>query len=349
MAWLPPAMFGFTLLILIMGYPVAFSLGGSALLFGLGGYFLGQFDAAFLGALPERIFGIMSNQTLVAVPLFIFMGVMLERSKISEDLLETLGLLFGRTRGGIGISICVVGALLAASTGIVGATVVTMGLISLPVMLRYKYRPSFACGIIAASGTLGQIIPPSIILVLLGDVIGSAHQQAQLAIGNFAPSAVSVGDLFLGALVPGLVLVLMYMIWAFVAAQLVPDLAPAVPQVELDVLVKGELRLKVIQVLIPPILLIIGVLGSILAGIATPTEAASVGSVGAILMAYKKGQLTGENLRAVLKAVAEINGMVFVILLGSSLFSLVFRGFAGDEIVGRFLVGLPGGVTGAFL
>src|SRR3989339_2149571 len=204
MAWLPPAMFGFTLLILIMGYPVAFSLGGSALLFGLGGYFLGQFDAAFLGALPERIFGIMSNQTLVAVPLFIFMGVMLERSKISEDLLETLGLLFGRTRGGIGVSICLVGALLAASTGIVGATVVTMGLISLPIMLRYKYDTQYATGIIAASGTLGQIIPPSIILVLLGDVISSAYQQAQLRLGNFAPSTISVGDLFMGAVLPGL-------------------------------------------------------------------------------------------------------------------------------------------------
>lgn len=347
--WIPLGMFGLTMAILLLGYPVAFSLAGSALAFAGGGWALGAFDASFFAAFPERIYGIMGNQTLIAVPLFVFMGVMLERSKISEELLQTMGLLFGSTRGGIGISICLVGALLAASTGIVGATVVTMGLISLPVMLRYKYQPSFATGIITASGTLGQIIPPSIILVLLGDVISSAHQQAQLSLGNFAPSAVSVGDLFLGALVPGLMLVGLYVLLVLVAAWAKPDLAPAVPREELDQLAPGDLGAQVLKVLVPPVLLIVGVLGSILAGIATPTEAAAVGSVGALLMAWYKGQLSKETLSDVVRAVAEINAMVFTILLGSSLFSLVFRGYEGDEIVGEFLSNLPGGMVAAFL
>jgi len=346
---MPGLMFLFTMVILLMGYPVAFSLGGSAILFAGLGYLLGVFDLSYFGALPERIFGVMTNQTLIAVPLFIYMGVMLERSKISEDLLETLGLLFGQTKGGIGISICLVGALLAASTGIVGATVVTMGLISLPVMLRYKYKPSFAAGIITASGTLGQIIPPSIILVLLGDVISSAHQQAQLAMGNYSPTAVSVGDLFLGALFPGLLLVVCYIIYIYVASQLNPELAPAVPQSELKALKSGELRQKVLWVLLPPLLLILAVLGSILGGVATPTEAASFGCVGATLMAWLKGQLTMDSLRKVVDSVGQINAMVFTILLGSSLFSLVFRGYGGDEVVGGFLTRLPGGVVTAFL
>ncbi|OGG98864.1 MAG: C4-dicarboxylate ABC transporter [Candidatus Lambdaproteobacteria bacterium RIFOXYD1_FULL_56_27] len=342
-------MFLFTMAVLMSGYPVAFALGGSALAFAGFGFLLGVFDLSFFSAFPERVYGVMVNQSLVAVPLFIFMGVMLERSKISEDLLETLGLLFGKTKGGIGVSICLVGALLAASTGIVGATVVTMGLISLPVMLRYKYSPSFASGIIAASGTLGQIIPPSIILVLLGDVIGSAHQQAQLSLGNFSPSAVSVGDLFLGALFPGLLLVALYIVFVFIVAQLKPDLAPAVPAQELEALAIGELRGKVFKVLLPPVFLIIAVLGSILAGVATPTEAASFGSVGALLMAWVKGQLSLKTLQEVMESVAEVNCMVFTILLGSSLFSLVFRGFGGDEVVGRFLTNLPGGVAAAFV
>jgi len=347
--WMPGLMFLFTMGILLLGYPVAFSLGGSALLFAGVGYFLGVFDLSYFGAFPERIFGVMNNQTLIAVPLFIYMGVMLERSKISEDLLETLGLLFGKTKGGIGISICLVGALLAASTGIVGATVVTMGLISLPVMLRYQYKPSFAAGIITASGTLGQIIPPSIILVLLGDVISSAHQQAQLSLGNYAPSAVSVGDLFLGALVPGGLLVGCYILYIYIAAQFSPTLAPAVPESELAALKLGELRSKIVLALIPPVLLILAVLGSILGGIATPTEAASFGCVGATLMAWVKGQLSKQTLRNVIDSVGEINAMVFAILLGSSLFSLVFRGYGGDDVVGGFLTNLPGGVVTAFV
>ncbi len=345
----PLLMFGVAVFILLMGYPVAFSLSGTAILFAMFGVQMDVFDLSFFGAYPERIFGIMRNQTLIAIPLFIFMGVMLERSKISEELLETMGMLFGKIRGGLGISVCIVGALLAASTGIVGATVVTMGLISLPSMLRFNYSNSLASGIVAASGTLGQIIPPSIILIILGDVISSAHQQAQLAMGNFSPTSVSVGDLFVGALLPGLVLVGLYILYIAIIAFLKPDAAPALPDEVLKSVTGYKLWVKVGKVLVPPLLLIMGVLGSILAGLATPTEAASVGCVGGIVLTAFKGQLNLKILREVMITTTHVNCMVFVILLGASMFSLVFRGFEGDVVVHHMLTSLPGGVASAFL
>ncbi len=342
-------MFGVAVLVLLMGFPVAFSLAGTAIGFALFGVLMGEFDISFLGAYPERIFGIMGNQTLIAVPLFIFMGVVLERSKISEELLDTMGMLFGKVRGGLGISVCIVGALLAASTGIVGATVVTMGLISLPAMLKYRYKPSLASGIVTASGTLGQIIPPSIILIILGDVISSAHQQAQLAMGNFSPVSVSVGDLFVGALFPGLVLVGLYITYIAIVALVKPDAAPALPPERMKELVAEGIWTQVVNVLIPPFLLIVGVLGSILMGVATPTEAASVGCVGGIALTIVKRQFGLKMLKQVMITTAHVNCMVFIILLGASIFSLVFRGFEGDETVHEILTGLPGGLAGAFL
>jgi tripartite ATP-independent transporter DctM subunit len=345
----PLLMFGIAVGILLLGYPVAFSLSGTAILFAFFGAYMDVFPLAFLGALPERIFGVMGNQTLIAIPLFIFMGVMLERSRISEELLDTMGMLFGKVRGGLGISVCIVGALLAASTGIVGATVVTMGLISLPAMLKYRYSPSLAAGIVTASGTLGQIIPPSIILIILGDVISSAHQQAQLAMGNFSPSSVSVGDLFVGAIFPGLILVGLYIVYIGIIAALKPSAAPAIPPDRLAELKKEGLWVQVFKVLIPPLLLIIGVLGSILTGIATPTEAASVGCVGGIVLTILKKQFSMKMLKEVMVTTTHVNCMVFIILLGASLFSLVFRGFEGDEVIHELLSSLPGGMVGAFL
>lgn len=345
----PLMMFGVAVVILLMGYPVAFSLSGTAILFSLVGVATGNFNLSFLGAFPERIYGIMGNQTLIAIPLFIFMGVTLEQSKISEELLETMGIFFGKLRGGLGISVCIVGALLAASTGIVGATVVTMGLISLPTMLRYNYSPSLATGIVCASGTLGQIIPPSIILIILGDVISSAHQQAQLALGNFSPTSVSVGDLFVGALLPGLVLVGLYITYITILAAIKPKVAPALPDEILKDMHGAKLWAKVIRVLIPPLLLIIGVLGSILAGLATPTEAASVGCIGGLVLTAFKKQLSLEMLRKVMITTTHVNCMVFVILIGASMFSLVFRGYEGDDVVHHLLTNLPGGMTSAFL
>ena len=347
--WLPTLMFLVTVAVLMMGYPVAFSLSGAAIAFALIGAWTGHFDLVFLSAFPQRIYGIMGNETLIAIPLFIFMGVMLERSRISEELLTTMGLLFGNLKGGLGISICVVGALLAASTGIVGATVVTMGLISLPALLRYRYDPSLATGIITASGTLGQIIPPSIILVILGDVMSSAHQQAQLALGNYSPGSVSVGDLFVGAIFPGLVLVSLYILYIGVLAFLKPHMAPAIPEAERALVSPRELLLRTFKVLVPPILLIVGVLGSILGGVATPTEAASVGCMGALVLAALKKQLRLPVLKEVMQSTTQINCMVFVILLGASMFSLVFRGYEGDELVQDFLTQLPGGLLTAFL
>lgn len=334
---------------LLLGYPVAFSLAGTAILFALFGLSMDAFSLTFLGAFPERIFGIMGNQTLIAIPLFIFMGVMLERSKISEELLDTMGMLFGKLRGGLGISVCIVGALLAASTGIVGATVVTMGLISLPAMLKYKYSPSLAAGIVTASGTLGQIIPPSIILIILGDVISSAHQQAQLAMGNFSPTSVSVGDLFVGAIFPGLVLVSLYIIYIGIMAAIKPDVAPAIPPERRKEMAIDGIWIKVLKVMVPPLLLIVGVLGSILTGIATPTEAASVGCIGGIVLTALKRQFNLKMLKEVMVTTTHVNCMVFIILLGASMFSLVFRGYEGDEVIHELLTSLPGGVTGAFL
>ncbi|HEB55586.1 MAG TPA: TRAP transporter large permease subunit [Gammaproteobacteria bacterium] len=344
--YLPLFMFLAVCLVLLAGYPVAFSLGGTALLFAFGGELGGTFDNAFLQALPNRLFGIMTNATLIAVPLFVFMGVMLERSKVADKLLDTMALLFGSLRGGLGISVTIVGMLLAASTGIVGATVVTMGLLSLPTMLKRGYDPGLACGTICASGTLGQIIPPSIILILLGDVLASAYQQAQLNMGIFSPESLSVGDLFAGALIPGLILVLLYILYQIGLALLRPDYAPAIPAAEREQARQG-LKMRVIKVLIPPLLLIFAVLGSIMAGAATPTEAASVGAIGAMLLAISQRQFNLAILKEVMRTTTDVTSMVFLILIGASLFSLVFRGFGGDDLVHELLTNLPGGVFGA--
>ena len=339
-------MFIFVCLVLLAGYPVAFSLGGTALIFALIGNFTGTFDAAFLQALPNRLYGIMTNTTLIAVPLFVFMGVMLEKSKVADKLLDTMAMLFGPLRGGLGISVILVGMLLAASTGIVGATVVTMGLLSLPTMLRRGYDPALATGTICASGTLGQIIPPSIVLILLGDVLSSAYQQAQLDMGNFSPDTVSVGDLFVGALIPGLLLVVMYILYIIVIAFYKPNHAPAIPAAERDI-DRNEIFKRIAQALLPPLLLIVAVLGSIIAGIATPTEAASVGAVGAMLLALQQKQFNKKILEEVMQSTLRVTSMVFMIFIGASIFSLVFRGFGGDETVRELLTNLPGGVVGA--
>jgi tripartite ATP-independent transporter DctM subunit len=345
---MPLLMFLVVGLILLSGYPVAFALGGTALAFALLGHMTGTFDDAFLSAAPNRLFGIMTNGTLIAVPLFVFMGVMLERSRVADQLLDTMALLFGPLRGGLGISVILVGMLLAASTGIVGATVVTMGLLSLPTMLRRGYDPGIAGGTICASGTLGQIIPPSIILVLLGDVLSSAYQQAQLDMGLFAPETVSVGDLFAGALIPGLLLVVLYVIYLLTIAWLKPAHAPAIPASERQ-FSRQQLLVRVIKVLIPPLLLIVAVLGSIMAGAATPTEAASVGAVGATLLAISQRQFDLERLREIMRSTTQVTSMVFLIFIGASMFSLVFRGFGGDEVVREILTNLPGGVVTAVL
>lgn len=331
-------------IVLMAGYPVAFTLGGVSLLFASLGILTGTFDAGYLHALPNRLFGIMNNQTMLAVPLFVFMGVMLEKSRVAEDLLESMSRLFGTLRGGLAISVCVVGALLAASTGIVGATVVTMGLLALPTMLRRGYDPAIATGTLAATGTLGQIIPPSIILVLLGDVMSSAYQQAQLKMGVFSPKTVSVGDLFVGALLPGLLLVGLYILYLIGVAILQPKKLPALSKEELGEIEWG----KLFKALVPPLVLIAAVLGSILAGYATPTEAAALGAVGAMLLALAKGKLNFVQLRDVARGTTEISAMVFLILIGASLFSLVFRGFGGEVLIEDMFAQLPGGVLGAF-
>jgi tripartite ATP-independent transporter DctM subunit len=395
-------------LLILLGYPVAFTLAGTALLFAGVGYVVGAFDLAFLGLVPSRIYGVMTNDVLIAVPLFVFMGVMLERSKVAGELLDSMGQLFGGLRGGLGISVSVVGALLAASTGIVGATVVTMGLLSLPTMLKRGYDPALACGSIAAAGTLGQIIPPSIVLVVLGDQISNAHQEAQRALGNWAPDPVSVGDLFAGALIPGLVLVGLYILYQATTALVRPESSPPIPPESLG----GEAKTRrVLKALVAPLLLILAVLGSILAGAATPTEAASVGAIGAILLAGDRlvpGQSTPIHLAAlgflglvlltvnldlrvgrseisdierygmiaaamaclfvaygliaaltrahrsgiltdVMRRTLKISAMVFIIVIGAQLFSLVFKGFGGDDRVHGFLSDLPGGAAGAMI
>lgn len=330
---------------LLAGFPVAFTLAGVALIFALIGIMTGIFDPAFLGAFPSRIFGIMSNETLIAVPVFVFMGVMLERSKLADQLLQALARLMHRIPGGLGLAVLIVGALMAASTGIVGATVVTMGLLSLPTMLRNRYAPSIATGTICAAGTLGQIIPPSIVLILLADVLSNAYQQAQLQIGIFSPETISVGELFAGALLPGLALVGLYMVYLAALAFFKPFTMPAIEQVE------GEdvSLVNLLGLLAGPLLLIVAVLGSILMGLATPTEAAAVGATGAMLLALKQRQLSISTLRDVVYQSARISAMVFMILIGASLFSLVFRGYGGDEYVQSLLGNLPGGQVGALL
>ncbi len=332
-------------LALLAGFPVAFTLAGVALIFAGIGTLLGSFDPAFLGALPNRIFGIMTNETLIAVPVFVFMGVVLERSRVAEQLLQSMAQIAHRLPAGLGLAVVLVGALMAASTGIVGATVVTMGLISLPTMLQRGYHPSVATGTICAAGTLGQIIPPSIVLVLLADVLSTAYQQAQLSMGNFSPKTVSVGELFAGALVPGLILVGMYLVYLLALGMIKPAMAPKVVET-------AETKASIWSVLghmLGPLMLMIAVLGSILYGVATPTEAASVGAVGAMILAMIQGRFNSRMLREVVTSTASISAMVFMILIGASLFSLVFRGFGGDELIAELLHALPGGVIGAMV
>lgn len=401
---------------LLLGFPVAFTLAGVAIIFSGIGVFLEIFDSALLGTLPSRIYGsAMTNEVLIAVPLFVFMGVMLERSKVAEELLETMGAVLSNVKGGMGISVCAVGALMAASTGIIGATVVTMGLMSLPAMLRQGYNPAFACGTICASGSLGQIIPPSIVLILLGDQISNAYVDAQRSLGNWSPDPISVGDLFAGALLPGVLLVILYMIYQFVVVSLKPTYAP-VPDKETHQ--HKNLSHRVFRALIPPIILIIAVLGSILAGVATPTEAASIGAVGGIFLAAVRSSAKHNKpiyyagiglvvivllvnlfdlrisrttiplqdmiaiivagislvfviwglilsltivaktrhqdthmpiLNEVMASTLKITAMVFTILIGASVFSLVFRGFGGDDLIHQAFKDLPGGILTAVM
>lgn len=345
--FLPLLLFLVICLVLMLGYPVALTLAGVSLLFAFIGDLTGHFDMAFLQALPNRLFGIIDNSTLVAVPMFILMGVMLEKSRIAEELLTGMAQLLRRTYGGLAMAVVLIGSLLAASTGIVGATVVTMGLISLPVMLRAGYDSRLATGTICATGTLGQIIPPSIVLVLLGDILSTAYQQAQLSQGIYTPRTVSVGDLFLGAIGPSLVLVAAYLVYLLAIARVRRHWAP-LPSERLD---SDELipPVRLLLALVPPIALILIVLGSILTGIATPTEAASLGALGATLLALARRQLGWRQLRDTVESVTRITAMVFLILIGAAVFSLVFRGFGGEELVHELFHSLPGGVITATL
>ncbi len=333
--------------LLLVGYPVAFTLAGVSLCFAIAGAASGVMELALLGALPARIFGIMTNDVLLAIPLFVFMGVMLERSRIAEELLETMGRLFGRLPGGLGLSVIVVGVLLAAAKGVVGATAVTMGLIVLPTMLRHGYDKALAAGTVAATATLAQIFPPATVLILLGDQLSNSYQAAQLAKGNFAPQSVTVADLFAGAICPGLVLVIFYMLYVIGVAVVRPKKSPALAA-DPHALHGAALAVQLVAVLVAPFALILAVLGSILAGIATPTEAASVGAVGAILLAARKAGAKGL-LMPVMVRTTQITSMIFVILIGATVFSLVFRGLGGDGLVQRVLNNLPGGVAAAVL
>ena len=346
--FIPILFFVVICLALMAGYPVALTLAGVSLLFAVAGNLLGGFDMAFIALIPNRIYGILINQNLYAVPLFVFMGVMLERSRIAEDLLKNMALVFGRIPGGLGISVIIVGMLLAASTGIVGATVVTMGILSLPTMLKAGYKPALACGTLCATGTLGQIIPPSICLVLLGEVISNAYQQAQLNSGVFAPDFVSISDLFAGAIIPGLILVLAYGGYVFMVALIRPADAPPVQHRE-DSLTRSALLVALLKGLMPPVILMIAVLGSILGGIATPTEAASVGALGAMVLALVKKALNLKILHEVCIETMRVTSMVYLILVGATIFSSVFRGFGGDDLIANMLNNLPGGVFSATL
>ena len=336
------ALFGAVCVLLLFGFPVALTLAGTALLFAGGGVITGYFDASFVGALPGRMFGTVTNETLVAVPLFILMGVTLERAKIAEELLTAMASGLGDRTGGLGISVVIVGALLAASTGIVGATVVTMGVLALPSMLRAGYNPSLATGLICATGTLGQIIPPSIALVLLGDIMSTAYQQAQLQSGIINTQTVSVGDLFVGSFIPGLVLVALYLGYVLFMAWRDPSSCPAPEQ-------RSTQKLSLVGAVLPPLLLITIVLGSIIVGAATPTEAAGVGAVGALILAAYRSALNRQTLREIAQSTMATTSMVFLILIGAALFSLVFRGFGGDELIEEFFAGLSGGPHVALL
>ncbi len=357
MEWISLSMFIALCLLLMLGYPVALTLAGVAVVFAGLGLFFGV-DMTTLPMIANRVYGgLMNNVSLIAVPTFVFMGITLQKAKIAEDLLDTMALLFGGLRGGLAFTVIIVGALLAAATGIVGATVVTMGVLSLPSMLRRGYRASLSCGVICASGTLGQIIPPSIILILLGDVVGNAYNQAQMEIGNFAPEAVSVSDLFAAAIVPGMGIVALYLLYLFSCALLAPKTLPLPAKAE-RIRMRGErFYLRLWFVLLPPLALIVCVLGAILFGFATPTEAASIGAFGAILLAlgrYLADKFTGReaSLRWMLEVPREtlqISAMVFLIMIGASLFSLVFRAYGGDRLIEDLMAQLPGGVFSAML
>lgn len=357
MEWLSLLMFAVLAVVLMLGYPVALSLAGVSFLFAGIGLALDLFSISTLLAISSRIYGIMGNDTLIAVPTFIFMGITLQKARIAEDLLDTMSLLFGGIRGGLAFSVTVVGTLLAASTGIVGATVVTMGLLSLPVMLKRGYDPALSCGIICASGTLGQIIPPSIVLILLGDVISSAYNEAQLAMGNFSPDTVSISDLFIAALIPGFTLVGLYILYLIVRAILTPNALPLLSKEERAVQRGEHFYLRLLFVLLPPLLLVGCVLGSIIIGAATPTEAASIGAFGALILAlirYAADKTKGKaaSLRWLIDVPREtlINtSMVFFILIGATFFTLIFRLLGGDHLIERVLMQLPGGVTGVLI
>tara|TARA_B100000963_G_scaffold242438_1_gene212240 strand:- start:250 stop:1626 length:1377 start_codon:yes stop_codon:yes gene_type:complete len=338
-------MFLTTLGLLLFGFPVAFTLAGTALLFGFLGDALEIFNFRMLGFFPQRIFGTMINEPLVAVPLFIFMGIMLEKTKIAAGLLQSIGELFGTTKGGLGIGVVIVGMLLAASTGIVGATVVTMGMLSLPSMMKAGYDQKIATGTICAAGTLGQIIPPSIVLVLLATILQGANEEAAMLVGNLAPDPVTAIDLFAGAILPGLMLVVLFIIFIFIFARFNPLSCPPVETNR----TRNEIYLEAAKSVIPPITLIVLVLGSILFGIATPTESASVGAVGAAIIALLKGELNFKNLKETSIGTVKLSSFVFVILIGASMFSLVFRGFGGDEMIEHFLGNLPGGLYAALI
>ncbi len=322
-----PSMFLLVLLMIFTGYPVAFALGGTALIVAGVASLTGSFDLVLLYALPERTFGTMSNQVLLAVPFFIFMGTVLEKSKLAEQLLETIAVLFGGFRGGLAIGVIFVGALMAAATGVVGASVTAMGLISLPVMLRNGYDEKLSLGVISASGTLGQIIPPSIVLIVLGDQMG-----------------VSVGDLFRAALIPGLVLTGGYATYVAILATVNKEVAPAIPEEKRSTGV--ELAKRVVLSLLPPLALIVVVLGSIFAGVATPTEAGALGAVGAMVLAALHGQLGMAALKAAMEATSRLTIMVVFLLIGSTAFALVFRGLDGDLWIEGALTGIPGGALG---
>lgn len=326
--WLGPVMFGAVFALIFLGYPVAFSLGGTALVFAALGVAQGYFDWGLLYAFPERVFGVMSNYVLLAVPFFIFMGTMLERSRLAEELLHTIGALFGPLRGGLALAVVFVGTLLAAATGVVGASVVAMGMISLPIMNRVGYKQELSAGVITASGTLGQIVPPSVVLVVLADQL-----------------VVSVGDLFVGALLPGLMLAGMYAVYVVAVAWLKPAWAPAIPAEERHADLRG-LLVAVCKVMLPPLALIAIVLGSIFAGVATPTEAGALGALGATLLALVHGRLDLATLRATMRETTRLTSMVVFLLIGSTAFALVFRGVNGDLWIDGFLTNLPGGRIG---
>lgn len=328
----------------MVGYPVAFTLAGVSLLFAFVGTLLGSFDTSLLHAIPSRMHSIVTNGTLLAVPLFIFMGVAMQKSRIADELLTTTAKLFRSVRGGLGISVILIGTLLAASTGIVGATVTAMGLLSLPAMLKNKYSPELSCGTICAAGTLGQIIPPSIVLVLLGEVISAAYQQVQLQQGNYAPDAISVSDLFAGAVIPGLLLVSLYILWLLVVSRIRPEGSG----VGFDDSETIGFR-QIARAILIPVGLIVSVLGSILTGIATTTEAASVGAMGTIVLMYLQRTLNLEILHDVCRTTIKATCMVFMILIGATFFSLAFRGFGGDDFVHGILSQLPGGLLGAMI